>query len=233
MTVAETVLPLNRVLCGDSLQVLKSLPSESVDMVFTSPPYFALRDYKVEGQIGREDSLPDYLKNLWAIFDECRRVLKPSGSVWVNLGDTFAGSGGAGGDYVDGGLKEGQPPYRQKRQTGIRRKSLMKIPERFSTGMVDRGWIERDKVIWLKPNGMIESSKDRIKLDYENLYCYVKEEKYWFNYLEAKKPLKSATVKRNAYPVAGIVSLDIGANSRYSNKKKKFAPPIGDRKSVV
>lgn len=106
-------MPVNQVIQGDSLKVLKTLPPQSVHTIFTSPPYMALRDYKVEGQIGLESSSEQYLEKLWAIFDEAKRVLHDEGVCWVNLGDTFAGSGGAGGDYNTGGLKEGQPKWKQ------------------------------------------------------------------------------------------------------------------------
>lgn len=218
MQVERQELPINQILQGDSLQRLKGLPSESVDCIFTSPPYMALRDYGVDGQIGLEKSSKDYLQNLWAVFDEAKRVLKPYGVCWVNLGDTFAGSGGAGGDYNDGGLKEGQPKWKQDtyrhlqadptahrrnntREPEFQAKCLMMIPERFAWGMIERDWILRAKVVWFKPNGMIESSKDRPKLDYEMLYMFSKGQKYWFNLLEAKRPLKSSTVKRNEYDV--------------------------------
>jgi len=212
----EQVLPVNTILQGDSYAVLKELAPKSIRMIFTSPPYMALRDYGVEGQIGLEKSSEEYLQKLWAIFDECYRILADDGTCWVNLGDTFAGSGGAGGDYNDGGLKEGQPKWKQDtyrqlqadpaahRRNNLKEmqpKCLMMIPERFAWGMIQRNWILRAKIIWFKPNGMIESSKDRPKLDYEMLYMFSKQQKYWFNYIEAKRPLKTATVKRNEYAV--------------------------------
>lgn len=228
----EQILPLNQVVQGDSLKVLRGWPDSCIDWSFSSPPYYQLRNYDVDGQIGRESSLHEYLNNLWAIYDEVWRVLKPTGCVWVNLGDSFAGSGGAGGDYEDGGLKENQPKYRQPKQLGIRVKSRMKVPERFSIGMVDRGWIERAGILWYKPNGMIESSKDRPKLDYEFLYMYVKEPRYWFNYVEAKRPLKSVTVKRNQYAVGEMGRLDGTNSAKHGSGKKKFGPPIGGVRAV-
>jgi DNA modification methylase len=214
-------LQMNRnvILQGDSLAVLKTLPSASVDMIFTSPPYLALRDYKVEGQIGLEQTSKHYLDRLFAVFDEAKRVLKDMGTCWVNLGDTFAGSG-KGGDpkkkavYTDNydskvlQRKWKQDTYRHLQddpeahrrntihESNLPTKCLMMIPERFAWGMIERDWILRAKIIWFKPNGMIESSKDRPKLDYEMLYMFSKKQRYWFNYIEAKRPLKSESIAR-------------------------------------
>lgn len=228
---------------GDSLQVLKTLPDQSIQMIFTSPPYMALRDYQVEGQIGLESSSEKYLEKLWAVFDEAKRVLHDEGICWVNLGDTFAGSGGAGGDYEAGGLKEGQPKWKQDtyRQlqadpTAHRRnnlkelqpKCLMMIPERFAWGMIRRNWILRAKVAWYKPNGMIESSKDRPKLDYEMLYMFSKQQHYWFNYIEAKRPLRTTTVKRNEYAVG--MSQKFHTLHDSAARPAYFMPAIGGKK---
>ena len=81
---------LNKIICGDALSVLKKFPDESVDCVVTSPPYWALRDYQVKGQIGLEPGIKEYLEKLLAVFDEIKRVLKPAGTCWVNFGDTYA-----------------------------------------------------------------------------------------------------------------------------------------------
>lgn len=241
----EQVLPINRIIHGDALHVLKTLPSESLDTIFTSPPYMALRDYQVEGQIGLESSSKEYLAKLLEIFDETHRVLKDTGTCWVNLGDTFAGSGGAGGDYNDGGLKEGQPKWKQdtyrhlqadptahrrNNTRELQQKCLMMIPERFAWGMIERGWILRAKIIWFKPNGMIESSKDRPKLDYEFLYMFSKSQKYWFNYLEAKRPLKTVTVERNKYALKEMGRLDGTNSAKHGVKEINFMPPAGGTK---
>ena len=85
-------LPINKILCGDSLTELKKLPAESIDCVMTSPPYWALRDYGIEGQLGLEPTFEEYIKNLCDIFDEVKRVLKKSGTCWINLGDTYSGN---------------------------------------------------------------------------------------------------------------------------------------------
>lgn len=227
----EHQLPINQVVQGDSLQVLRTFPDNCIDFIFTSPPYFHLRDYGVEGQIGKENSLQKYLDNLFAIMDECWRVLKPTGTLYVNIGDTFAGSGGAGGDYDAGGIREGQPRYRQELTDSFKPKSLILVPEEFVTGMRCRGWIVRGKPFWYKPNGMIDPSRDRPKLDYEPVYMFTKQQEYWFNYVEAKKPIAPATAKRMKHGLT--MSEHFRALHDTGYDVKHFSPPkIGGEKQA-
>jgi DNA modification methylase len=151
----------NTILHGDALQQLKLLPNDYIDCIVTSPPYWKLRDYQVEGQLGDEKTPFEYVKKLLEIFMECKRVLKPSGSCWVVIGDT----------YSDG--------------SSIPKKSLCQVPERFSIAMVDNGWILRDRVIWLKRNSITESPIDRFSRDYEFIYHFVKSNHSLF-YLNQK-----------------------------------------------
>jgi len=118
------------------------------------------------GELGREPDLHLYLAHLMQIFDEVRRVLKPTGTLWVNIGDSYGGSGSPGGDFRDG--------------KGVPAKSLCGIPERFVLGMADRGWIRRNTVIWHKPNPMPSSASDRFSVDFEYVYFLVKQGEYYF-----------------------------------------------------
>jgi len=106
--------------CDKAEHVADILPPESVQTVVTSPPYYGLRDYGVEGQIGLEATPEEYVEKLVEVFRGIRKVLRPDGTVWLNLGDSYNGSGGAGGDYNEGGLKEGQPRYPGRRVKGIK-----------------------------------------------------------------------------------------------------------------
>lgn len=177
---------VNHILCGDAYHVLKQLPSESIDCVVTSPPYWALRDYGVKGQIGLEETFQAYLAKLCLIFDEVKRVLKPTGTCWVNMGDTYAGSskGNGGSSSVDNYMyarlrkRAGIGPI--KLRTGLRAKSLCQIPARFSVEMINRGWILRNEIIWHKPNCMPTSAKDRFTVDFEKMFFFVKSRKYYF-----------------------------------------------------
>lgn len=181
---------------NDALTALKTLDSESVDLVVTSPPYYGLRNYGVENQLGLEKTPQEYINKLMGIFIECKRVLKKTGSLWVNIGDTYSGSGGAGGDYNKGGLKEGQPRYKQAKQiTTISPKSLIGIPERFVIAMTDAGgWVRRNTVVWYKPNCMPSSAKDRFTNDFEYFYFFTKSQKYYFE--TQYEPLSFESIKR-------------------------------------
>lgn len=173
---------VNQILQGDALTKLKELESESVDCIITSPPYWALRDYKVDGQIGIEKTIDEYIYNLIKIFDECKRVIKKEGTCWVVLGDTYAGTGHKG-DYKDPkneNGRNGQEIALNNKVKGISSKSLCMIPERFAIKMIDNGWILRNKIIWHKRNCMPSSAKDRFTIDYEYIYFFTKSQKYYF-----------------------------------------------------
>ena len=182
----------DKILQGDSLQVLKTLSSESVDMVITSPPYWALRDYGVEGQLGLEPTFQEYITKLCDIFDEVKRVLKKEGTCWVNLGDTYGGSGkgvsnnGIGNSTLGGKeklknlAKENWKFDKRPKTENEIQKSLCQIPSRFAIEMCNRGWILRNEIIWHKPNCMPSSVEDRFTVDFEKLFFFVKNKKYYF-----------------------------------------------------
>ena len=149
----------NRILVGDVRQMLNQLPDESVDMVITSPPYFRLRDYQADKQIGLEDNVDKWVDELRLVASGLRRVLKPTGSMWLNLGDT----------------------YSRRDSHGARPKSLLLAPERLALALVSDGWVLRNKIIWNKPNPMPTSVKDRLACTWEALYFFSKSEHYFFD----------------------------------------------------
>lgn len=184
---------LNTVQCGDCLQLLRQLPDDSINCCVTSPPYWGLRDFGVEGQLGTEETFHDYIEQLCHIFDEVRRVLKPDGTCWVNMGDTYASSPAGNrtihydGDGVYGRLLErhthggtAKVTPKPKDYGSIPNKCLLQIPTRFSIEMCNRGWILRNEIIWHKPNCMPSSVKDRFTVDFEKLFFFTKSERYWF-----------------------------------------------------
>lgn len=179
-------MQVNQILQGDSLARLKELPAECVDCVITSPPYWALRDYKVEGQLGLEPTFNEYLEKLLAIFDEIKRVLKPTGTVWVNLGDTYNGNKDwkANSQKDPHGKNQDYGTWHQdvvkERSMNIKPKSLLAIPDRFKIAMIDRGWICRNEIIWYKRNCMPSSAKDRFTVDFEKVFFFTKSERYYF-----------------------------------------------------
>ena len=172
----------NTIICGDALAVLKTMPSESIQTVCTSPPYWQQRDYHTPGQLGLEPSYHAYITRLCDMFDEIRRVLRPDGTVWVNLADTYSGNGS----------RHQAPKISNKKaarfdatrpgvpRTDLPRKSLCLIPSRFAIEMVRRGWLLRNVLIWKKPNVTPESVKDRFTIDFEYLFFFAKSPRYYF-----------------------------------------------------
>ncbi len=166
----------NRFFVGDASAVLHQFPDASVDCVVTSPPYYQLRDYHEPGQIGNEADVQGWVKNLTAVFEEVHRTLKPSGTVWLNLADTYS---------------------RHQRQ-GARRKSLLFGPERLLLSLAAHGWIVRNKIVWAKTNPMPHSVRDRLSPTWEYLYLLTKAEKgYWFDLDAIRIPHRTTRQRRS------------------------------------
>ena len=182
-------MEVNKILCGDSLQILKTLPDNSIDCVVTSPPYWALRDYGVEGQLGLEPKFREYITKLCNVFDEVKRILKKEGTCWVNMGDCYAGNMGKKNGWTDNklGFEKEEAISKGVCLTKnikivheLTQKCLVQIPSRFAIEMTDRGWILRNEIIWHKPNCMPSSVKDRFTVDFEKIYFFTKSKKYCF-----------------------------------------------------
>lgn len=187
---------------GDALEVLKTLPDESVHCCVTSPPYWGLRDYGVDGQIGLEESYTEYLNRIVAVFAEVRRVLRSDGTLWLNLGDSYAGSWGAQsrGNTTgeDKATITGKSPLsaRQiashphpesgsgsiKHTPGLKPKDLIGIPWRVAFALQADGWYLRQEIIWSKPNPMPESVKDRCTKAHEHVFLLAKSGCYFFDH---------------------------------------------------
>lgn len=160
---------VNQIICGDAYQILKRVPDHSIDCLVTSPPYWALRDYGVEGQIGLESTFQDYIVKLCDMFDEVKRVLKPTGTCWVNLGDTYYSHHRGGNQIKDNAEVTPQPLSvgNHVRNRELPEKSLCQIPSRFAIEMTNRGWMLRNEIIWWKPNALPAGAKDRFTVDFE------------------------------------------------------------------
>lgn len=227
-------IDVNKIYCGNTLDVLKTFPDESINCCVTSPPYWALRDYGTDGvvwdgdadcehefdleesknpadrggkgekdngkygdwegttnkhrkgfcnkcgawkgQLGLEPDFNLYIKHLCDIFDEVKRVLRKDGTCWVNLGDTYGGNNSRGSN----GGRAGFGNEREGVFVRFESKNLCNIPSRFSIEMQNRGWILRNKIIWHKPNCMPSSVTDRFTVDFEEIFFFVKNKKYWF-----------------------------------------------------
>ena len=158
---------MNEIYVGNNVDVLKTFEDESVDMCITSPPYYNLRDYENSGQIGAEASVDLFVSNLCKVFDEVHRVLKPTGSCWVNIGDTYD------------------------------KKKLSQVPSRFEIAMSDRGWYLRNEIIWNKPNPQPMSVKDKFWPNHEKIFWFVKKLKgYYFDRAPILVPQAEVSLKR-------------------------------------
>lgn len=168
------------ILQGDATIKLRTLPAESIQMAITSPPYWNLRDYHVNGQLGLEQTYDEYIAKLCNVFDEVRRVLRPDGTLWVNLADNYSGSGGGAPSpkIVKAHRFSHRIPPLPK--SDIPHKSLCLIPARFAIEMVHRGWHLRNVLVWHKPNAVPESVKDRFTIDFEYLFFFAKQKRYYF-----------------------------------------------------
>lgn len=165
---------------GDVTEVLPRLVSESVQCVVTSPPYWGLRDYGIEGQIGLEPTLAGYIHKLTSIFAEVRRVLKPNGILWLNIGDGFT-SGNRGWRAPDKKNPNRAMSVRPDNPPGLKDKDLLGVPWRLAFALQADGWFLRSDIIWHKPNAMPESVKDRPTRAHEYLFMFTKEERYSYN----------------------------------------------------
>jgi DNA modification methylase len=177
---------------GDSLAVLRELPDASVDCCVTSPPYFGLRDYGEDGQYGLEASPAEYVETMRALFAEVRRVLADDGTLWLNLGDSYAsGAGGKPGKttaFVNRTAVKEQIQA-QSRGVGDRpHKNLLGIPWRVAFALQDDGWILRNDIIWAKSNAMPESVTDRLSTKHEHMFMFSKSPRYWFDLDPIREP---------------------------------------------
>lgn len=187
-----------QILQGDCLTVLKTLPDNSVDCCITSPPYYGLRDYGVDGQIGLEETPEEYVNRLVAVFHEVKRVLKKDGTLWLNIGDSYAAQRGgthppaetlAGGvhgytedgESVNRGRESGYNPTRNASAIGLKHKDMIGIPWMLAFALRADGWYLRQDIIWAKPNPMPESVKDRCTKSHEYLFLLSKSQKYYFD----------------------------------------------------
>jgi site-specific DNA-methyltransferase (cytosine-N4-specific) len=165
---------------GDASRVLRAMPSNSVQCVVTSPPYWGLRDYNIPDQIGLERTLPEFVARLRTTFAEVRRVLRNDGLFWLNIGDGYT-SGNRGWRAPDKKNRARAMEVRPDTPDGLKPKDLMGIPWRLAFALQDDGWFLRADIIWNKPNAMPESVKDRPTRAHEYLFMLSKSEKYYYD----------------------------------------------------
>lgn len=178
MSANQQPVERNRIVVGDALTRLSALADGSIDCVVTSPPYFRLRDYGADGQIGLEPHVDDWVTHLVALSKEVRRVLVPTGTFWLNVGDTYSG----------------HPSQ------GAARKSLIMAPERLALRLQEDGWIVRNKIVWAKPNPVPTSVADRLNCTYEVIYVLARQPRYFFDLDAIRQPLRSTSMTPNRSP---------------------------------
>ncbi len=172
---------VNNIHQGDCLKLLRKMPDEFVDCIVTSPPYYGLRDYGVRGQVGLEDKLDEYLEKMLSVTAELKRVLKETGTMFWNHGDSYGGSGKGNGDVNPDPKYTAEARSRKLPKAGGLGKCLMLQNFRLAQRMIDeQRWILRNVIIWHKPNALPSSVKDRFTVDFEPVFFFTKSKKYWF-----------------------------------------------------
>ena len=186
MILDPVVLSSSMVIEGDVGLALQKLPSNSVQCIVTSPPYWGLRDYGIKGQIGLEEKLQQYINRLVSVFSEVKRVLKDDGVCWLNIGDGYT-SGNRGYRAPDKKNPARAMNVRPNTPDGLKSKDLLGIPWRLAFALQADGWYLRDDIIWNKPNAMPESVKDRPARSHEYIFMLTKSEKYYYDFLSIKE----------------------------------------------
>ena len=177
---------------GDCIEQLKRLADQSINTCITSPPYWGLRNYQEDKQFGMEDTPEEFISNLVDVFREVKRVLRDDGTVWLNLGDTYCGTGHKG-NYTDPKHKEGRNGQKialNNKIDGLKSKDLVGIPWRVALALQQDGWYLRQDIIWHKPNTMPESVKDRCTKAHEYIFLLSKNKKYYYDYEAIKEDAK-------------------------------------------
>lgn len=199
------------ILQGDALEMLRTLPDNSVHCVVTSPPYWNLRDYGVEGQLGLEKTPQEYIAKMVEIFEEVRRVLRKDGTCWVNMGDSYFGdspcrtrsSEAFSGTWdTSQTASKGGKRRSAARLGSLKRKDLCGMPWRLALALQDAGWYLRSDIIWSKPNPMPKSVKDRPSDSHEYIFLLTKSAKYWYDAGAISEPCSPNTHLRVSQDVA-------------------------------
>jgi site-specific DNA-methyltransferase (adenine-specific) len=191
----------NTILLGDVRERLRDLPSSSIDCIVTSPPYFGIRNYGHERQLGTENDIDGWVQHLRAVARELARVLKPTGALWLNLGDGYSRH-----------QKEGAP-----------HKSLLLGPERVARALVQDGWILRNQVVWAKSNPMPSSLPDRLSSTHEVVYFFVRSRSYYFDLDAIREPLRTTDPQGATDPTRGYPPQDAQLSTRPANTNTGLA----------
>lgn len=214
----KTMIELNKVYNEPCIETLKRMDNDSIDCVVTSPPYFGLRRYTdSDKEIGREQTPTEYIDNLVEVFQEVYRVLKPTGTVWVNIGDTY--NGNKTGNDNPKWKSANTDSFKKERWNGCKNKDLIGIPWLLAFALRDRcGFYLRNDIIWHRPNQMPESVTDRCVKSHEYIFFLTKNEKYYFDYQAIQEPAKTFENK----PVEEITTIRFGGSKYGDNGDKHY-----------
>lgn len=198
-----SIVPGSRIIVGNALGILKTLPANTFRCCVTSPPYWGLRDYGVDHQVGAEPDVTDYINNLCGIFEEVRRVLRPDGTLWLNIGDCYTSGNRAwrAPDRKNGARAMG---YRPPTPEGLKPKDLVGLPWRVALALQECGWYLRSDIIWYKPNCQPESVRDRPTQAHEYLFLLTKSSSYYYDHEAIREPTddgKGVRHKRSVWAV--------------------------------
>ncbi len=227
----------NKVIFGDALTGLKLLESESIDTCITSPPYYNLRDYGRKGQIGLEATPDEYISNLVSIFREVRRVLRHDGTLWVNIADSYAGSGKGGSAYPENAKKYKQGSNRGSVERHLPKtpvynckpKDMIGIPWMLAFALRNDGWYLRQDIIWAKPNPMPESVKDRCTKSHEYIFLLSKSPRYYFDSEAIAEPCADSSMARYSQNLDNQNGSD-RVPGKTNGKMKAVLPRYGGKK---
>jgi len=220
---------INRIIPGDVLEALRLFPDNLVQTVVTSPPYWGLRDYGVSGQLGLEQTPEEYISKLVEIFEEVKRVLRHDGTVWLNMGDSYA-QGGRGGAFSEKSAKQatnfGSLLGPKKAPVGMKPKDLCGIPWMVAFALRADGWYLRSDIIWSKPNPMPESVTDRPTKSHEYIFLLTRSPKYYYDADAIKEKAETAPNDKSGHKFGGKKNNTV--EYTHSNKPgKKWVPEYG------
>lgn len=228
-------LQINKIHIGDALKLLKQMPDKSVHCIVTSPPYWGLRDYGVDGQIGLDKSPEEYVQRIVAVFRECKRVLCDDGTLWLNLGDSYAHNGAAYGSEKSTltGRRQGEEMGAAKRfvkKAGyLKPKDLVGIPWMVAFALRADGWYLRQDIIWHKPNPMPESVTDRCTKAHEYIFLLSKSAKYYYDHEAIKQPMAETSFARLSQDIENQEGSDI-MPGKTNGKMKAVGQYVGGKK---
>lgn len=192
-----------KLLVGDALTTLRQFPDNVFQACITSPPYWGLRDYGIPNQIGAEAHIADYIQNLTAVFREVRRVLLPTGTLWLNIGDSYT-SGNRTWRHPDKKNPARGMEYRPPTPEGLKPKDLIGVPWRLAFALQEDGWYLRADNVWYKPNCQPESVRDRPTRAHEYVFLFSKSEKYYYDYVAARERTNGNGSYRNRRSVWAV-----------------------------